>query len=147
MIKKWQKKVSEASLRVNFYQLSFWVIFSFSFILKVLPILNYNFPFTTDQGRDMLDIRDIVVGHHLRLIGPTTSINGVFLGPGWYYFNVPPFILGQGDPAVLVYWQILFFQLAALAIWFFYYHHAPKLGLILSVLFLLSPAMFYQSRY
>ena len=64
-----------------------------------MPVLNYNFPFTMDQSRDMLDIRQIVVSLHPTLIGPTTSINGVFLGPFYYYFNVIPYFLSGGDPA------------------------------------------------
>ena len=81
------------------------IIFLISTYLKLAPILNNNFPFTMDQARDMLDIREIAVGFHPVLIGPTTSINGVFLGPFYYYFNLIPFIISGGDPAFLVYWS------------------------------------------
>jgi hypothetical protein len=100
-----------------------------------------------DQARDMLDIREIVVGLHPRLIGPTTSINGVFLGPFWYYFNVPPFILGSGHPAFLVYWMIFWYLLAG----FLLFHLNKKanltFALISSTIFLMTPALFFSSRF
>ncbi len=79
--------------------------------VRYAQVANYNFPFTTDQARDMLDLRQLVVGLNPVLVGPTTSINGVFLGPSYYYFNVIPFFIGQGDPAFLVYWNIFLYTL------------------------------------
>lgn len=125
----------------------FVAIFLLSTFLKILPVLNDNFPFTMDQGRDMLDIRNIVVGHHLTLIGPTTSLNGLFLGPFWYYFNVPPFIVGAGDPASLVYWLMFWYQLTAVIIFFYLLRRAVWLGLFFSGLFLMVPVFFYSSRF
>lgn len=100
-----------------------------------------------DQARDMLDIREIVISLHPTLIGPTTSINGVFLGPFYYYFNVLPFALSGGDPASLVYWNILWYTLAAFAIFYAAYKKNISFALITSILFLMTPAFFYSSRY
>lgn len=118
-----------------------------SIYLKVVPVLNYNFPFTMDQARDMLDIREIVVSLHPTLIGPTTSINGVFIGPFYYYFNVLPFILSGGDPALLVYWNILWYMLAAVAILYLNFKKDRTFAVLASLLFLMAPAFFYSSRY
>lgn len=125
----------------------FLLIFIVSFLLKLLPILNYNFPFTMDQARDMLDIRNIVDGRHLTLIGPTTSINGVFLGPFWYYFNLIPYILGLGDPTFLAYWNILWYLLAGLSLFLFSFRKNPIFALISSSIFLMAPAFFYSGRF
>lgn len=100
-----------------------------------------------DQARDMLDIRSIVVEKNLTLIGPTTSINGVFLGPSYYYFNVLPFALGGGDPSALVYWNILMFILGAVLIFWFFSRRNLWVGAIASIIFLMSPALFMTSRY
>lgn len=100
-----------------------------------------------DQGRDMLDIRNIVIGKHPTLIGPTTSINGVFLGPFWYYFNVIPFIFGKGDPTFLVYWLIIWYQLTGLLIWLFFKKTGYLLALFSSTLFLMSPSLFEMSSF
>ncbi len=118
-----------------------------SFLLKTLPIIWYNFPFTIDQGRDMLDIRNIVIGHHLTLIGPTTSINGVFLGPFYYYLNVIPFILGRGDPSYLVYWNIFLYMIAGASLWLFLKKEDIRLAFFATFIFLMAPIYFYSSRY
>ena len=131
---------------ITFY-LVFLVIFVISFYLKLIPILNYNFPFTMDQARDMIDIREIVVSFHPSLIGPTTSINGVFLGPFYYYFNVLPFLFSSGNPAALVYWNILWYMTAGILLLQFFYKQDKYLGLISSTVFLMSPALFYSSRF
>lgn len=125
----------------------FVVLLAISTYLKVAPILHYNFPFTMDQARDMLDIREIVVGLHPVLIGPTTSINGVFLGPFYYYFNVLPFLVSGGDPAFLVYWNILWYTIAAIAIYYFNYKKDKTFAFFASSLFLMVPAFFYSARY
>ncbi len=138
------KKISFGSTTTLFLFTAILIISSY---LKILPVLDYNFPFTMDQARDMLDIREIVVSLHPTLIGPTTSINGVFLGPFYYYFNVLPFALSGGDPAFLVYWNILFYILAAIAIFYFNYKKDRTFGFFVSILFLMAPAFFYSARY
>lgn len=125
----------------------FIFIFIISALLRFLPILNNNFPFTMDQGRDMLDIRSIVVGLKPALIGPTTSINGVFLGPFWYYFNVIPFVIGGGHPATLVYWMIIWYLIAGGVIFGLFHKRNLSFALIFSTLFLMTPSYFYSSRY
>lgn len=131
----------------NFYLLFFLVIFIISLLLKLLPIINYNFPFTYDQGRDMLELRNIVVGKHLTLIGPTTSINGVFLGPFWYYFNVIPFVLSGGDPQALVYWIVVWYLLAGFLLYYYLNKVSSSLAFFASAIYLMSQALFYSSRF
>ena len=125
----------------------FFVIFTLTLIIRLEAIDGGNIPFTTDQGRDMVDIRNIVVTHKPRLIGPTTSINGVYLGPFWYYFNLPPFIISQGNPAALLVWQIIFYQLAGLASYLLIKKHLPILAIFIAVFFLIMPLGFNTSRY
>lgn len=118
-----------------------------STVIKVLVVKGYNFPFTMDQGRDMVDIRQMVVSHTPRLVGPTTSINGVLLGPFWYYFNLPPFLLGGGDPSYVMIWQILWYQIAVIFLWWTIKKHNFTLAGISAFLLLLSPNGFNTGRY
>lgn len=134
-------------MKYKFFIVLFLIFFVVSFLLRILPSLNYNFPFTTDQGRDMLDIRNIVVGKHLTLIGPTTSVNGVFLGPFWYYFNSVPFAISQGDPQSLVYWMILWFMLAFFSLWSVTKKTSLLFGIVTSLIFLMAPILFFPSRF
>lgn len=129
------------------FLLVFFAVLLLAGFLYTYPILNYNFPFTTDQGRDMLDIREIAVSYHPSLIGPTTSINGVYLGPFYYYFNVVPFWIGSGDPTVLVYWNILWYLIAAVLLFYLNYKSNFWFGFFSSLLFLTCNAFFYSARY
>ena len=131
----------------NLFTAVFVVILLYSAFLTMYPISHYNFPFTMDQARDMLDIREIVVSLHPSLIGPTTSINGVFLGPFYYYFNVIPFLIGGGDPAALAYWNSIWYLIGASALFYFNYKKNFWFGFFSSILFLLCNEFFYSSRF
>lgn len=115
--------------------------------IRLAQVVNYNFPFTTDQARDMLDLRQIVVGLNPTLVGPTTSINGVFLGPSYYYFNVIPFALGQGDPSFLVYWNILFYAIAAMLLLLLHSKKESVFGFFAAILLIMAPGYFQTTRY
>src|SRR3989338_7958874 len=43
-------------------------------------------------------VKDIIINHHLRLIGQLTSAPGIFIGPFLYYLFVPFFLLTKMDP-------------------------------------------------
>lgn len=62
--------------------------------------------FTYDQGRDMYVLQQMSRGD-ITLIGPTTGLPGVFLGPLMYYFLLPGFILSNGSPFGTVIWQMV----------------------------------------
>lgn len=42
--------------------------------------------------------KDIIVDKHIRLIGQLTSAEGIYIGPLYYYVNVPFFLLFNMDP-------------------------------------------------
>ncbi len=56
------------------------------------------FDFAADGDLYSWIVKDIVVNHHFRLIGQLTSAPGIFVGPLFYYFLVPFFILTNMDP-------------------------------------------------
>ena len=64
-----------------------------SFRLKELLIFAY------DQGRDAVVVMDMIKNTKLlRLIGPTSGLQGFFLGPFFYYLILPFYWIGKGDP-------------------------------------------------
>lgn len=115
--------------------------------IKYVSVSNYNFPFTIDQGRDLIDVRHMVELLSPRLVGPTTSINGVFLGPFYYYFVSIPFIMFGGSPVAVVYWQSLCFQLGSIFLWWVIKAKSRNFANITASLILLSPIGFYTARY
>ncbi len=56
--------------------------------------------FYYDQGRDALQVAKILSLQNLPAIGPTTGLQGIFLGPFWYYLLAPFYWLAKGDPAI-----------------------------------------------
>ncbi len=77
-------------------------------LIRIIIVSNGNFIFHMDNARDMVDIREMVVLHKWRLIGPTSGIEGVFTGPLWYYIAAVPFVISGGDPLASIYLQIFF---------------------------------------
>jgi len=62
--------------------------------------LNLLLGFWYDQGRDALIIWDLLHYHKFFLIGPVTGIEGIFLGPFYYYLLAPFYFLGRGSPVI-----------------------------------------------
>ncbi len=59
--------------------------------------------FYYDQGRDAFIARDIITTKNFPTIGPTTGIQGLHLGPFWYYLITPGYLFGQGSPVIASY--------------------------------------------
>ena len=76
----------------------FLLIVALGFLLRAQETLSGNFLFLLDQGRDMMAVKSIVYDHHLTLIGPYTSLQGVFQGPFWYYLLGAATFLTGGNP-------------------------------------------------
>lgn len=73
-------------------------IFLLGILLRFQETLSSNFLFLIDQGRDMMAVKRIIYDHSLTLIGPYTSLQGVFQGPLWYYLLAVPTIIVGGNP-------------------------------------------------
>ncbi|MBP6867251.1 hypothetical protein KBC13_03265, partial [Candidatus Shapirobacteria bacterium] len=98
----------------------FGLVLLVSTFIRFGQVKNYHTAFTYDQARDLLDIRALGEFKDLTVMGPTTSINGLRLGPFYYYFNLPSYWLGQGNPQALVIWNILGFLITGVIIFEFF---------------------------
>lgn len=125
----------------------FFTVFIITLLLKLLPGNLQNMAFTMDQGRDLVDVRQIWEGRDLKLIGPTTSINGVHLGPLYYYLISLPYLLSSGHPISVLVWQIIFFHLSVFFFWYTFKKKNLNFATFISILILLSPISFYANRY
>lgn len=105
--------------------------------------------FITDQGRDALVLKEMVEGN-LRLIGPTSGLQGFFLGPLWYYIGLPGYVLSNGSPYGIALWYIF---LACLSIPLFYviastlFVRNPVWGLVLFLLLSFIPGSLAGSTF
>lgn len=88
------------------------------FVLVILTVINIaaagafilrgDLTWTSDIARDFLLFEE-VMQKKLVLIGPRASgLSGLYHGPLWTYLNVPSYIIGQGNPAVVgAFWFLL----------------------------------------
>ncbi len=102
--------------------------------------------FTYDQGRDMYVLQQISRGD-IKLVGPTTGLPGVFLGPFFYYALLPGFILSGGSPFGTVIWQM---TVITLGLPLLYLVLKPAVGkhwaLIAAALMVLAPGSIEEAR-
>jgi len=82
-------------------------------IYRLILTSDGNFIFNMDNARDMVDVREVVVLGKMRLIGPTSAIDGFYNGPAWYYLLAIPFILSGGNPYASILMEIVLWAIGA----------------------------------
>lgn len=80
------------------------------------PLLRLT-PFAFDHGKDSIAILSMLATGTPKLIGPWTSIPGVFFGPGWYYLLAPAYALSSGDPASAIWILVGISLFQSLMVW------------------------------
>ncbi len=85
-------------LRNKRYLLIFliWLVGFFLRVYRQGDLLGFYY----DQGRDALEVRKIIQLENLPAIGPTTGLEGIFLGPFWFYLLAPFYLIGGGSPVI-----------------------------------------------
>jgi len=77
-----------------------WVLVVILALGLLLRVYNARETFLYGHDQDLAGwiIKDILVNHHPRLIGQLTSTDGIFIGPIFYYFLIPFYLLTKMDP-------------------------------------------------
>lgn len=83
--------------KIKFEYLILFLILVASAFFRIYR-LNDLLGFWYDQGRDALVIWDLTHYGKFFLIGPVTGIDGIYLGPFYYYLLTPFYLLGKGNP-------------------------------------------------
>lgn len=89
-------KVLKRILKID-PKIALLLIVFFGIFLRGYSIVD-RFYFAHDGDLFSWTVKDIIVNHHLRLIGQQTSSNGIFIGPLFYYSLVPFFLITSMDP-------------------------------------------------
>lgn len=104
--------------------------------------------FEHDQDLFSWIVRDIVVNHHFRLIGQLTSIDGLFVGPLFYYLLAPFFILFNMNPLGALVPAVI---LGVFTSYSFYYvfssFFGKKVGLIAAFIYAVSLGSVFYDRW
>lgn len=142
-----------ATLSKLFFYTCLLLIVFLSIFPRSIEILNKNYVFGYDQGRDYLAVKSIVIDHKVVLIGAElgagySGISYVFHGPFFYYLLSIPFILLRGDPYGGV---ILMFLFGIASIIFSFYLGKKIFGtagaIIIALLIAISPPLISQARF
>ncbi|HOZ80653.1 MAG TPA: hypothetical protein PK370_00335, partial [Candidatus Woesebacteria bacterium] len=79
------KFINLATLKSNLLLIVIWLAALFVRFYRQDQLLGFYY----DQGRDAKMAHDIITLTNLPTIGPTTGIQGLYLGPFWYYLITP----------------------------------------------------------
>jgi len=85
-------------MKKRIFFIVFILIVLLGFGLRAQEMISRNFLFLLDQGRDMMAVKGILYDNHITLIGPSTSLRGIFQGPLWYYLLAFSTGIFGGDP-------------------------------------------------
>lgn len=120
---------------------------------RSVEVINGNFLFLLDQGRDYIAVKSIVSDHKLTLIGAEigygfAGLQGVFHGPFYFYFLSIPFILFNGDPYGGLLLMFAFGILTIVLSFFFAKRVLGTMGaIVMALLVSISPSLISQSRF
>lgn len=119
------------------------IIAGFSRLYKIDQYMN----FLGDEGRDALMIQRILVDHDFPLLGPTTSVGNIYLGPLYYYMMTPPMAISWLNPVAGAVMVAIIGILTVGLVYFFARVWFGKLPAILSAfLYAISPVNIINSR-
>ncbi|MDD2822912.1 MAG: glycosyltransferase family 39 protein [Candidatus Daviesbacteria bacterium] len=106
------------------------------------------YPFGHDQDLFAWVAKDIVADHHFRLIGQETSVNGVFIGPIFYYLIAICFALFNMDPMSANIPTTIFSLLTIFSIYFVFSKFFNKtIGLVGAFIYAVSPGIVFLDRW
>lgn len=93
-------------------------------------------------------VKDIVIDHHLRLIGQETSTQGIFIGPFFYYFLIPFFLITSMDPLGVLFFLLVLAGITLVSFYFVFTKLFDKFtGIIALVLQAFLPARIGVDRW
>jgi 4-amino-4-deoxy-L-arabinose transferase-like glycosyltransferase len=122
------------------------VILLIAAFLRLWRIPEY-MTFLGDEGRDVLVVRDMLLGRKYTLIGPGTSIGNMYLGPWYYYMLLVPLWIANFSPlGPAVFVCILGLLTVALLWWVGRIWIGRWESLAISFLYAISPVVITYSR-
>src|SRR3989338_4257675 len=117
-------------------------------LVRLPPIITEKILFHFDSARDWLWVRDLVLSQKLILVGPWSSLQGVFYGPLTYYLLAIFFVLFDGHPLGGSIYALIV-NLAALILLYRFLKSrlSPVVGLIGLTLLAFAPLSLYVSNF
>lgn len=104
-------------------------LIALAFLARVFYLADDVIPFSFDHGKDSLAVMHLLVTKSPTLIGPWTSIPGLYFGPSWYYLLAPAFWLGNFSPVA---GAVMMSALVLLQVWLAYKYFNKFVALIMA---------------
>jgi 4-amino-4-deoxy-L-arabinose transferase-like glycosyltransferase len=122
------------------------------FVLLCLFFRTYKletyYTFEHDQDLYSWIVKDILVDHHQRMIGQLTSIDGVFIGPLFYYLLVPFYALFNMNPLSAIIPILIISVLTVISIYYVFSKNFKKeTGLIGAFIYSVSLGSAFNDRW
>lgn len=115
--------------------IAIFLVFMVLFTFAVRSVYLWrDFVFVYDQGRDAIAVQKILGGRPT-LIGPTTGLQGVFLGPFYYYLLAPLYLVSGGNPIIPAYTFVFLSALTVIPIFLLSKRMVGKWAGVLAVFF------------
>ena len=109
--------------------------------------LRERFLYGHDQDLAGWVIKDVVVNRHFRLIGQETSTQGIFIGPLFYYLQIPFYLLTGMDPIGGTYLFTILGLITIVSIYFIFTKVFDRnTGLIGALVYAISFYTIYNDR-
>lgn len=106
------------------------------------------FSFAHDQDLYSWIAKDIIVNKHLRLSGQVTSVDGVFIGPAYYYLMAITYAIFKMNPLSAIFPLTIIGVVNILSFyWIFKRYFGIKVGLIGSFIVAISYGMAYFDKW
>jgi hypothetical protein len=118
----------------------FFALLSCSAFFASWFVLNGDLQFSSDVARDFFLFGEIAT-KKIILIGPKSSVAGLFHGPLWLYLNFPAYILGGGNPVIVGWWWVIMSFLILIP---FYFIAKKLFDKNTALLFILFSALFFS---
>jgi len=122
------------------------VILSGAFFLRIFHI-DQVMTFLGDQGRDARVVREFITKGDTLLIGPSSSIGNISLGPLYYYMMAPALLLSNFNPVGPVIMIIILNVLTIFLTWFITRRWFGKIAAgITAIIYSISPVAIDYSQ-
>lgn len=115
------------------------VLLTLIFILGMfMRVYQYDKRFGYGHDGDLASwiVKDVVVDHHIRLVGQLTSAPGIYIGPLFYYALIPFYLMFHMDPIGGVWLSVLISAVSILSLFFVLDKiHGRKMALVSTIIY------------
>lgn len=137
-------------LKINGFSNKKLLIIAILLIGLVMRVYNFEKSFVFNHDHDLYSwiAKDIVVNRHLRVVGQITSVDGVFIGPLYYYLIALSYFLSGMNPLSAIV-PVTIIGLSTILSFYFFgkKYFSERIGLIMAFIYAASYGAAYYDKW